>query len=128
MSADEQRIAIAEACGFVFSLCRCDWYLKKPGCVELALGSAPSKAAFANYCPDYLNSLDAMHEAEKTLTEDQQEAYSHALSQLIEQRFNCGPVVDRGEDIMVHREFDLLHATAAQRAQAFLQTINPPTK
>lgn len=68
------------------------------------------------------NSLDVLHECEKMLILEQQEAYAHELSQLIPQNFNCGPGAD-DLDIMVHREFDLLHAAAAQRREALLKTL-----
>lgn len=73
--------------------------------------------------PDYPNDLNAMAEAEKTLSPEQQEDYAHNLSQLIPQNENCGPALDSDVDIMVHRQFDLLHATARQRAEAFVATL-----
>lgn len=57
---------------------------------------------------------------EAALDEDGQEKYSYELSQIIPQNFNCGPagfLTDDG-DIMVHREFDLLHASWQQRVIA----------
>ncbi len=58
--------------------------------------------------PDYFNDLNAMHEAEKVLTESQQMPYRTALF--------CTEEVD-------YSYFKLIHATAAQRAEAFLRTI-----
>lgn len=69
------------------------------------------------------NSLDVLHDFEKRLDDDQQEKYAHELSQVIPQNLNCGPGSDDEIDIMVHREFDLLHATAEQRRMALLKTI-----
>ena len=53
-------------------------------------------------CPDYVNSLDAMHEAEKVLTTNQWNSYVI--------KFGCFL-------------FDCCHATARQRAEAFLKTL-----
>ena len=57
--------------------------------------------------PDYLNDLNAMHEAEKVLTDEQKREYRICLFRL------C--------DCYAGRE---VHATAAQRAEAFLKTLN----
>ena len=53
-------------------------------------------------CPDYLNDLNAMHEAEKVLTDKQAILYDSIL------------------DLISGWTF---HRTAAQRAEAFLRTI-----
>jgi len=53
--------------------------------------------------PDYLNDLNAMHEAEKVLTPEQCDSYQHLLG------------------MTVNRPW---HATATQRAEVFLQTLN----
>ena len=54
-------------------------------------------------CPDYCNDLNAMHEAEKMLNKEQWVAYGRELSRL--------------------NVFPMVHATAAQRAEAFLRTL-----
>ena len=54
-------------------------------------------------CPDYCNDLNAMHEAEKVLNKEQWVAYGRELSRL--------------------NVFPMVHATAAQRAEAFLRTL-----
>jgi hypothetical protein len=61
--------------------------------------------------PDYLNNLNAMHEAEKMLTADQFEQYRWILWDICKQVrvkdwYRC-----------------YLSSTAAQRAEAFLRTI-----
>ena len=58
--------------------------------------------------PDYLNDLNAMHEAEKVLTNEHWETYAGHLAELHQ------PLAS----------FRFLHATAAQRAEAFLRTLN----
>lgn len=58
--------------------------------------------------PDYLNDLNAMHEAEKVLGEPKCYEYVDYLPSHYQGRTN----------------FALAHATAAQRAEAFLRTLN----
>lgn len=87
MTPEQQRIAIAEACGWWISESLSIWQHKtKDG--------AP---------PDYLNDLNAMHEAEKVLTTAQATTMSQYL----------------------HRRLGMLwgFATASQRAEAFLRTM-----
>jgi hypothetical protein len=57
----------------------------------------------AEFTPDYLNDLNAIHEAEKVLNNVQRERY-------------------RTELVYSHAGRDVF-ATAAQRAEAFLRTI-----
>lgn len=118
MTQDEQRIAIAIACGWKLTdnehgLLWSD-SLKR---ASLVPGSPMSKIKISQCgddgvrIPDYLNSLDAMHEAEKTLytgIEHQRYwqsgygRYTEILSQVCIRPFS---------------------ATAAERAEAFLRTI-----
>ena len=57
--------------------------------------------------PDYLNDLNAMHEAEKTLRNEQRfEFYKQLLK-----------ACEDSETV------NTIHATAAQRAEAFLKTL-----
>jgi hypothetical protein len=86
MKPHRQRIAIAEACGF-----KCSEYSDELG------------QLVAEFTPDYLNDLNAMHEAEKVLNNVQRERY-------------------RTELVYSHAGRDVF-ATAAQRAEAFLRTI-----
>ncbi len=100
MSPDEQRIAIAEACGWKrhrSPRIRGGW--KRPDGSDYSWGE--------NVIPNYLKDLNAMHEAEKALTAPQQDDYYDALT-----------------DVITHGNFFAdIHATAAQRAEAFLRTI-----
>ncbi len=97
MKPEQQRIAIAEACGLIVHFDKGNpepYYFKSPG--------------FKFYLPDYLNDLNAMHEAENMLQdcEIKWSAFQNHLWRAIEP----------------HRH--ALHATAAQRAEAFLRTLN----
>ena len=80
MSPEQQRIAIAEVCGL-----------------------DGAKDAF----PDYLNDLNAMHEAEmKLIAGDLDTEYRETLDKV------CGQYAI------------IFRATAAQRAEAFIRTLN----
>ncbi|MFN6191205.1 MAG: hypothetical protein ACK48S_09775 [Planctomycetia bacterium] len=87
MKPEQQRIAIAEACRW---------------------------GVFANTrptdLPDYLNDLNAMHEAEKTFNPLKKAEYAIMLTSIAWQS--------------EQPTFAPMTATAAQRAEAFLRTIN----
>lgn len=138
MSPEAQRVAIATACGWKF-------HDGEPTChhgsgiVDWGSGQAtggkkwiPPSGSFASpwhrtkdeatryageymtpRLPDYLSDLNAMHEAEKALTLDQLPKYMAWL---------CYKVDLRNDQLA----FDWVrtHATAAQRAEAFLRTLN----
>lgn len=92
MSPHDQRVAIAEACGYT--------------------------TQFINWCnphdiPDYLNSLDAMHEAEKTLELNKIPVYQSMLN-------IC--MIDAGGTNCIW------HLPASVRAEAFLRTIGKWTE
>ena len=91
MNKEQQRIAIAEACGWFFM--DDSWHYPN--------------GAKAITTPDYLNDLNAMHDAEKVLTRyPQTVTYYQTLSKIVG-----------------YLTFEFAHATAAQRAEAFLRTI-----
>ncbi len=107
MTPEAQRIAIAEACGWTqIESCTC--------CDGVSRGYQPTPGAHKKHLPDYLNDLNAMHDAEKVLTNEQDLEYSEALEQVVKGRF----VTNNAEDMRRLRS-----ATAAQRAEAFLRTI-----
>lgn len=67
--------------------------------------------------PDYLNDLNAMHEAEKTLTGKECEQYQAELDALSsEERFLRVELDHPAEEYF-------FHATAQQRATAFLRAV-----
>ena len=61
--------------------------------------------------PDWTADLNAMHEAEKSLTPTQKSQYTMILEAVLKLGIN-GII------------FDMVHASAAQRAEAFLKTID----
>jgi hypothetical protein len=114
MTPEEQQIAIAEACGWQectntgFSIQGimpkispryCNWHRPAP---------SPSEEDTRSWywLPDYLNDLNAIHEAEKTLEIPEVFTYEVELS---------NAATRNGEYMW--------HATAAQRAEAFLRTL-----
>ena len=116
MTPEAQQIAIAEACGWVYvgsdSCTR--WYLSPKYAPLLANKDIPSVwqeiDSRRSQLPDYLTDLNAMHDAEKTLTPDQQAQYAMTLHEM------------HGIPLATfwHR---VICSTAAQRAEAFLRTI-----
>jgi hypothetical protein len=93
MTPDQQRIAIATACGWTDT--------------QIIAGKYGQTDV-----PDYLGDLNAMHEAEKVMTEEQRIAYSdHTYD---------GACRAQGET----GKWRWISITAAQRAEAFLRTLN----
>jgi hypothetical protein len=100
MTEEQQRIAIAEACGYTHV--RIVKAIEGPP--DIGIGHHPTEP---HSIPDYPNDLNAMHEAEKTLDDDLDLDYSENLE------------IVTGGDMSKYRS-----ATAAQRAEAFLKTLN----
>jgi hypothetical protein len=104
MKPEQQRIAIAKACGFTNV---------KIGMNRITLLGTRRKKR--GPVPDYLNDLNAMHEAEKVLNEKQVTWYMQKLTQI---RYMSG--VSGMIGCMIDK---IVLATAAQRAEAFLLTL-----
>ena len=103
MNKEKQKIAIAEACGWS-NLQDSDY--KPFGKAQLVGRHPGGSEQNLLRVPDYLNDLNAMHEAEKVLTglnDWQLCAYVHTLHKMTSSW--------------------VFNATAAQRAEAFLRTI-----
>ena len=108
VSPEKQRIAIAEACG---------WKRIPKDNVGAAArlfygdvwwrDAENNTIASVEQLPDYLNDLNAMHEAEKTLPQDLRARWMIELCKLTEDSF-----------------WSTTRATSAQRAEAFLRTLN----
>lgn len=116
MKPEEQRIAIAEACGWTPAD---DNQIKeRAGTAAWMLSKGPwwrnenerTVSTFDNL-PDYLNDLNAMHDAEKRLLATQFKRYHDVLVARV-----IGWSAHENEHVAIH-------ATAAQRAEAFLRTI-----
>jgi hypothetical protein len=78
----------------------CGWQINK----YKYLAKPPNEDwQYKDKIPDYCNDLNAMHEAQKMLNSEQWVAYGKELSRL--------------------KVFPMVHATARQKAEAFLRTL-----
>lgn len=103
MTTEAQRIAIAEACG---------WKQVRDG-----IFVGPDKTPHS-HLPNFLYDLNAMHEAEKVL-QSQCRYWPDYICELGEMfRFH-----DLKSDTARENISQAIHATAAQRAEAFLRTV-----
>ena len=111
MNEQEQRFAIAEACGWKNAdhpdvmAQKVGWGMPEKWCMD-PLG----KLRFNHDRPNYLKDLNAMHEAEEMLTFPQQAMYQVQLGRVV--------------GLVLPAFYRCIHATAAQRAEAFLKTLN----
>lgn len=120
MNKQEQRTAIAEACGwrreYAFGNGIDDELWITPKGLTAGRASDP-----LNALPDYLNNLNDMHEAEALLTPRLFTRYTEILLPIVDPLFKAWPA--DGQGIHANEAFRLLHASAEQRAEAFLRTI-----
>lgn len=106
MTPEKQRATIAEACGW-----KCSTDVKEEDKIHAIMCWIAPKADPWQTCqlPDYLNSLDDMHKAEKEIIARNKmngfNGYENTL---------CG-IIDNG---------NCVHATASQKAEAFLKTLD----
>ena len=100
MTPDQQRIAIAKVRGYTHAR-----IIKSiDGSPDIGIGHHPTEP---HSIPDYPRDLNACHEMEKVLTGDQQHDYECHLLRMDYPDW----------------EIKVTHATAAQRAEAFLRTL-----
>lgn len=118
MKQEDQNIAIAEAHGYrmeKFTGSSFPFTIVNPHGIRCVPYSNEEQAWCRN-CPDYLNDLNAMHEAKKVLQEEER---CRMLDKLCE-------IVRRDHDIKagpMTAIIEAFYATAAQEAEAFLKTI-----
>ena len=109
MTPENQRIAIAKACGYFDIVRKHSLYFGLFGKImpkrQPGPGAAVIPEAVERNIPDYLGSLDVMHEVEKVLTRDQRQEYVNLLW-------------PNGYSVQ-----DAIMAPASQRAEAFLKTL-----
>jgi hypothetical protein len=109
MNKDEMRIKIAESCGWTeIEPCTCSDGVSR--------AYQPTAGAHKKHLPDYLNDLNAMHEAEQTLWQKDWTSRHDFIDHLAR---IINPVHGYWQQSGIY----LLDATAAQRAEAFLRTI-----
>ena len=101
MKPEYQRVAIAEACGWKVHP-KDKWVVIPP--------NSPHSVQPLNTLPNYLNDLNAMHDAEKVLTPEQLVDYC---------AFRLRATTGEG----CVTDYKMIRATASQRAEAFLRTI-----
>lgn len=141
MTPEEQRIAIAEVCGWKWHHCptsniEIDQFgqLLKLGSRKWSgwvKGKHPDAAGYwhQTYAPDYLHDLNSMHEAEKALFGQDKPVLSSPQPSAIYENELIRVVVGElgfinGECCLCHGQLVLVaHATAAQRAEAFLKCL-----
>lgn len=114
MKPDEQRIAIAKACGWG------DWNMTFQKIENGKLFVHRNKVSGWVEVPDYLTDLNAMHDAEKMIADKP--------LQVLEYYRNLVDLLERAPDgshiYGVCMYWETLHASAALRAEAFLRTLN----
>jgi hypothetical protein len=111
MNEQEQRIAIAQACGFYQS--DGEWHFPN---------GAKLSADGMHEIPDYLNDLNAMNEAEIAFIANPKLEYKYGEMLA---RMTIGPERDeKGFAPNGWGYFAVASATAAERAEAFLRTLN----
>ena len=109
MNKEKQRIAIAEACGLPKPYSMCFGKVPNTLCHSVMVTNGVKHGM---PIPDYLNDLNAMHEAEKVLS----------LGEHYNQTGGFGLYVQNLDFVRCGRKH-LIEATAAQRAEAFLRTV-----
>lgn len=107
MTDEQINAAIAEACGWTNVSAR-HRSGRCPGADDLYVGH--------EFLPNYCSDLNAMHEAEKVLDYEQAEVFADIMYNL------CADQNSELENPMPWR-FAVCHATARQRAEAFLETL-----
>lgn len=117
MTPEKQRIAIATACKLdrlePFRRATRKGAFRNDGVRILYCESHHGGEGVWNDIPNYPGCLNAMHEAEKTMNKDQTYTFNALLVDL-----KKGP-----KDADSYAERWTWHATAAQRARAFLETL-----
>ena len=124
MNKELQQIKIAEACGYVWDNGRigvCGWWTDPSG-FQISWGQNKLKAMSQLLMIDYLNDLNAMHEAESSLTEEQFYIYGSYLDTITLPKKSMPMCYVDSPEAGMYRE--LICATAAQRAEAFLKTLD----
>jgi len=105
MNKDQQRIEIAEACGWILN--------PKPHTAKILDWVHVPSGNTSYDPPDYFNDLNAMHEVEQILTDNQKMRFRGELVEMMRPKYGFESAC-----------LLAIHATAAQRAEAFLRTLN----
>lgn len=109
MTPEAQNIAIAEACGWE----------RSDDEVKIQSWRHRDGLHHTTTLPDYLNDLNACHEMEKVLTNNQRREYARQLVKVTPLQYETANSNDNNDHRMA--VFFVVNATAAQRAEAFLK-------
>lgn len=101
LKQEEKRIKIAKACGW-----RLESFAKRGS--DGGIHAKFPVYYFTHQLPDYFNDLNACHELEMSMTEEQRTEFREILSDMYEDECRLGLA---------------FHATAAHRAEAFGLTL-----
>lgn len=116
---EEQRVAIARACGWTMIEDHSEGLMMPPWTYPVGYPPVNAIVGKKEALPEYDRDLNAMHEAEKVFdnaTIDIKSLYWDYLCL-------CVDMPKDWEDSFL-RDYAMIRATAAQRAEAFLRTLN----
>ena len=118
MTPDQQQRAIERVCGWIIANPendRADYrHWTPPNCV------AKPNHIYGDRPPDYLNDLNAMHEAEQVLTYEQKEQFVFWMNHIHPSADIHHSDAQKDFRLEV---FSLVHSPASQRSEAFLRTL-----
>jgi len=119
MTPEQQRIAIAEACGWKKDSHHPRTYRLDNGYIKFAWAKSDGRGH--DEPPNYLSDLNAMHEAvhSRITSPELQQEYFYQLNDAIGLVDCFSPAWIKEFAVFAHSQ-----ATAAQRAEAFLRTLN----
>lgn len=120
LTPEQKRAMIAEACGW--EKVPRENFEKFPLVTWPVFEKGGKRASIiTDTLPDYLGSLDAMHEAEMAIPRHDLGAYTMQLRRIIQRDCNTPEhYVDGCDRAQLIADFWFYHATASQRAEAFL--------
>lgn len=110
MTPEKQQITIAEACGYKLK----------------SIPQNPNQRTWqyngiTRVLPDYLNDLNAIHEAEKVFIGNASSAMTYAMHIL---RVRGQDINNENDDLNCDHAWIAANATATERAEAFLKTLD----
>jgi hypothetical protein len=110
MTQEEKRIKLAETVG---------WKVHPKDRFIVIPPNSPHSVQPLSTIPDYFNDLNAVHELEKVLTDEQARTYAYALYDLANGfKFDGDPWTPDIFEASMDGVVDMVRATAAQRAEA----------
>jgi hypothetical protein len=120
MTDEQINAAIAESLGWKNCkvLPKPQKYWDASDVTEMVRIGSPPVAGSCTF-PDYCNNLNAMHEAEETLTEEQ---WDFMFGHLVSMRWRNASEDER-RGLGSQKQLSPARATARQRAEAFLRTL-----